>query len=164
MWWPTTASSAYYRHRCGSSVGPSWSAKCSRCCRWATKFAFLGLVETSTALLVAFGQFAVLVVGLGAHCLGAMWAATARQRINLAAEDGRPPRSVVASPTLIDFQLGPGFGVLGHSVSLAADADHDDGIADRADGRIVIERLLPEQALPVGVEHCRQFTPWWRLR
>jgi hypothetical protein len=46
------------------------------------QFAFLGLVESSTALLVVFGEFALFTVGLTAtFCLGVMWSTMAKERL-----------------------------------------------------------------------------------
>lgn len=46
------------------------------------QFAFLGLVESSSALLVVFGEFALFTVGLTvAFCLGVMWSAMALDRM-----------------------------------------------------------------------------------
>ena len=46
------------------------------------QFAFLGLVETSTALLLVFGEFALLTVGLaGAFCFGVMWSTMALRKV-----------------------------------------------------------------------------------
>ena len=46
------------------------------------QFAFLGLVESSSALLVVFGEFAVFTVGLSAaFCLGVMWSTMALERL-----------------------------------------------------------------------------------
>jgi hypothetical protein len=45
------------------------------------QFAFLGLVESSSALLVVFGEFALFTVALtGAFCFGVMWSAMAAAR------------------------------------------------------------------------------------
>jgi hypothetical protein len=45
------------------------------------QFAFLGLVESSAALLVVFGEFALFTVGLAAaFCLGVMWSTLALGR------------------------------------------------------------------------------------
>lgn len=42
------------------------------------QFAFLGLVESSTELLVVFGEFALFAVGItAAFCLGVTWSTTA---------------------------------------------------------------------------------------
>ena len=46
------------------------------------QFAFLGLVETSTAVLIAFGQFALITVGIaGAFALGVARSASAAHRL-----------------------------------------------------------------------------------
>ena len=46
------------------------------------QFAFLGLVEASSALLVVFGEFALFTVGLAAaYCLGVMWSTMALDRL-----------------------------------------------------------------------------------
>jgi hypothetical protein len=46
------------------------------------QFAFLGLVESSSALLVVFGEFALFTIGLGVvFCLGVMWSAMAVDRL-----------------------------------------------------------------------------------
>jgi hypothetical protein len=46
------------------------------------QFAFLGLVESSSALLAVFGEFALLTVGLtAAFCLGVMWSTMALERL-----------------------------------------------------------------------------------
>ncbi len=46
------------------------------------QFAFLGLVESSSALLVVFGEFALFTVGLtAAFCLGVMWSMVALKRL-----------------------------------------------------------------------------------
>ena len=46
------------------------------------QFAFLGLVESSSALLVVFGEFALFTIGLtAAFCLSVMWLAIALDRM-----------------------------------------------------------------------------------
>ncbi len=46
------------------------------------QFAFLGLVESSSALLVVFSEFALFTVGLmAAFCLGVMWSTMALERL-----------------------------------------------------------------------------------
>ena len=46
------------------------------------QFAFLGLVESSSALLVVFGEFALFTVGLAAaFCFGVMWSMMALERL-----------------------------------------------------------------------------------
>ena len=46
------------------------------------QFAFLGLVESSSALLVVFGEFALFTVGLtAAFCLSMMWSTMALERL-----------------------------------------------------------------------------------
>ena len=46
------------------------------------QFAFLGLVESSSALLAVFGEFALFTVGLtAAFCLGVMWSSMAIERL-----------------------------------------------------------------------------------
>ena len=46
------------------------------------QFAFLGLVESSSALLVVFGEFALFTVGLtAAFCLGVVWSMVALKRL-----------------------------------------------------------------------------------
>jgi len=46
------------------------------------QFAFLGLVESSSALLVVFGEFALFTVGLTTvFCLGVMWSAMILERL-----------------------------------------------------------------------------------
>ncbi len=46
------------------------------------QFAFLGLVESSSALLVVFGEFALFTIGLTvAFCLGVMWTAMGLDRL-----------------------------------------------------------------------------------
>ncbi len=48
------------------------------------QFAFLGLVESSSLLLVAFGEFALITVGLAAaYCLVAMWSTRARKGLRV---------------------------------------------------------------------------------
>lgn len=57
------------------------------------QFAFLGLVESSPALLIVFGEFALLTVVLTiVFCLGAMWSAMAldRLRTHRSADTDRP--------------------------------------------------------------------------
>jgi len=46
------------------------------------QFAFLGLVESSTELLLVFGEFALLIFGLAVvFCLGVMWSTMAIERL-----------------------------------------------------------------------------------
>jgi hypothetical protein len=46
------------------------------------QFAFLGLVESSSALLVIFGEFALITVGLtAAFCFGVRWSTTLLRRV-----------------------------------------------------------------------------------
>lgn len=46
------------------------------------QFAFLGLVDSSAALLLVFGEFALFTIGLtAAFCLGVMWSTTALERL-----------------------------------------------------------------------------------
>jgi hypothetical protein len=46
------------------------------------QFAFLGLVESSSALLAVFGEFALFTIGLTvAFCLGVMWSTMALERL-----------------------------------------------------------------------------------
>lgn len=46
------------------------------------QFAFLGLVESSSALLEVFGEFALLTLGLAAaFCFGVMWSTMALERL-----------------------------------------------------------------------------------
>ncbi len=46
------------------------------------QFAFLGLVESSSALLEVFGEFALFTVGLAAaFCFGVMWSTMALERL-----------------------------------------------------------------------------------
>jgi len=46
------------------------------------QFAFLGLVESSSALLVIFSEFALLTVGIAAaFCFGVMWSMMLRERL-----------------------------------------------------------------------------------
>ena len=46
------------------------------------QFAFLGLVESSTALLVIFGEFALVTIALAAtFCFAVMWSTMALQRL-----------------------------------------------------------------------------------
>ena len=49
------------------------------------QFAFLGLVESSSALLVVFGEFALFTVGLtAAFCAGVMWSTMVLERLRTA--------------------------------------------------------------------------------
>jgi hypothetical protein len=51
------------------------------------QFAFLGLVESSLALLRVFGEFALLTAGLAASfCFGVMWATMGLARLRTASE------------------------------------------------------------------------------
>ena len=46
------------------------------------QFAFLGLVESSSALLEVFGEFALFTIGLAAaFCFGVMWSTMALERL-----------------------------------------------------------------------------------
>ena len=48
------------------------------------QFAFLGLVESSSLLLVAFGEFALITgVLAAAYCLGVMWSTRALERLRV---------------------------------------------------------------------------------